>query len=284
MTEEFRRLDRDGAYRWVSILIVPQREADGISSKSMLFVKDISGRKAQEQRQRLTEQYFLALRNIYDQLLTFNVTQDTCIVAYHAGNKYAPLPAESRLGRFLSLAAEKMVHPEDRKRFLAFFDMTEVRASFGEGREYRMEEFRACRADGSFCWVAFTVFPVSAPGGADEIYLVFIMDIDARKRAEAIAQQNVLLERQRFADERYRIIVEQTHTLVFEWCRENDARYVSPGLPLRFAGIYDERDIMRVWQEDGVVHSGDLPVFEDFLRGMRYKKHQECYHIKKHAG
>lgn len=275
VTEEFRRLGKDGNFHWVSAVVVPQREGEALSGKAMLLVKDISRRKAQEQRQRLTEQYFLALRNIYDQLFLCNVTRDTCRVMYQAGNKYAMPSDAGVLSAFIPRAAHDLVHPEDTDRFLAFFDTAAARVYFDGSREYRMEECRVRHADGAFHWAAFTMFPVSAAEGDDEIYLVFIMDIDARKKAEEIAQQNILLERQRFADERYKIIVEQTHTLVFEWCRENDVRYVSPELPRRFAGTYDGRDIMRVWLEDAVIHPADIPVFEEFLGGIGEKTYRE---------
>ncbi|MEG1609936.1 MAG: EAL domain-containing protein, partial [Bilophila sp.] len=81
------------------------------------------------------------------------------------------------------------------------------------------------------------------------------------------------LERQRSTDERYKLIVEQTNTLVFEWW--STSRYISPELMQRFAGTYDERDILRIWQEDQVIHPDDIPLFEAFLLDCQAWKHTE---------
>ena len=119
------------------------------------------------------------------------------------------------------------------------------------------------------------MFPVAQPDGGDEIYLAFIMDIGDKKQAEEVAQQNILLERQRLDDERYRTIVEQTDTLVFEWNLETDTRYISPEIVARFAGNYDHRDLMHVWREDLVIHPDDLPLLTAFLKDSRIQRYTE---------
>ena len=101
------------------------------------------------------------------------------------------------------------------------------------------------------------------------------MDIGDKKQAEEVAQQNILLERQRLDDERYRTIVEQTDTLVFEWNLETDTRYISPEIGARFAGNYDHRDLMHVWREDLVIHPDDLPLLTAFLKDSRTQRYTE---------
>lgn len=274
--EEFRRLGLGNEYHWVSALIVPLRESNGMGgNKTMLLVNDISQRKTQEQHERRVEQYALALRNIYDELYEFNITQDTFQRTYREGNKYLSPPESGVVSETTSVVAETMVHPEDRKRFYAFFDMTLLHEKFTEKEYRRVEEFRRLCHTGEYEWVAMTMFPIAAGEGDDEIYLLFNMNIDVRKKADALAQQNTLLERQRFADERYKIIVEQTNTLVFEWWPETKSKYISPDLIQRFAGVYDDRDLMRIWEEDHVVHPDDSPAFEDFILHCRTRKHTE---------
>lgn len=262
---EFRRLDGDGGYRWFSASVVPLPEAEK-SDRALLFLRDVSLRKTQERQQRVTERYDRALRCIYDELCEFNTTQGTYRLVYHSG-KYVPPAEEGRTDEAVAYVAREILLPGDKDRFLAFLDMDAARNDFSRGVEYRMEEFRTKRTDGTYRWSSCTLFPV--PGDPDseddKICLLYVMDIDVRKRAEELARQNTVLELQRLADERYRIIVEQTNTMVFEWTRANNARYVSPELPRRFAGRYDGSDVLQVWQRDGVVHPDDQEEFADFL-------------------
>lgn len=284
VAEEFRHLRLGGKYHWVSAVVVPLRDESGLSDKVMLMLKDISRRKEHEQQQRLHAQYNLALRNIYDELYECNVTRDSYSVVYHSAEKYVCPASQGALSTTIPLVAQDMIHPEDQARFLQFFDIAEVRTKFVQGQEYLLGEFRKLRFSGAFEWAALTMFPAYA-GGEDEVYLVFVMDIHARKHAETLEQQNMLLAGQRSADERYKIIIDQTNTLVFEWSPESHTRYLSPELAERFAGTYDERDIMRVWREDHVIHPDDMSAFESFVDDSRTKDHLEMtVRFRKHDG
>lgn len=265
--EEYRRLGKDGAYHWVSAVVVPLRSRTA-GGKALLLVKDISERKAQEQRQRMAEQYDRALRQIYDELYELNITQNTYRIVYHVRNKYVTPPEQGILADAVALVADEMICPEDRRRFLEFFDMENVRRSFAVGQESRIGEFRKLWVDGAYHWSSLIMFPLPAEEDGDERYLVFIMDIEAKKQAEEIAQQNVLLERQRIADARYRFIMEQTGTLVFEWCLETNSLFLSPEIPQRFAGTYDGRDLIRVWKEDAVIHQEDRRRLNTFVEDI----------------
>lgn len=263
---EFRRVSSDGGYRWVSGVAVPLRSENESCRKALLLLKDISERKRHEQQQRVAEQYDHALRNIYDELYELNVTRNAYRIMYHTPGKYVTPPDRGTVTEGVADVAEHMIHPDDKARFLAFFDLEAVRTAAAAGREFLIGEFRKLWMDGRYHWASLTMFPVERTGDGDEVYLVFIMDIDARKQAEDIARQKTALEEQRMADERYRIIVEQTGTMVFEWRRAGDARYLSSDLPERLAGDYDGRDMLRVWQEDEVVHPADRAAFEAFCQ------------------
>lgn len=273
---ECRRRDAGGGWRWTAGAAIPlcgygSCEAD----RALILVRDITESREQEQRQRISEQYDRALRNIYDELYELNVTRDAYRIVYHTKGKYVTPPETGALGAAVALVADNMIHPEDRERFLHFFDLEAVRQRFATGKEHLIGEFRKLWRDGLYHWASLTMFPVEQAEGDDETYLVFIMDIGEKKQAEELAQQNELLERQRLDDERYRTIIEQTDTLVFEWRMEDERRYISPEMPRRFAGNYDGRDIMHVWRDDGVIHPDDLPKLERFLSEARSRRHTE---------
>ncbi|MEG2005627.1 MAG: PAS domain S-box protein, partial [Bilophila sp.] len=266
---EFRRLGRDGTYYWVSSSLVPLRTSTGETTRrGLILVRDITERKQQEQQQRVTEQYDRALRNIYDELYELNITQDSYRIVYHVQNKYVTPPDSGRLSTVIESVRTNMIHPDDSARFQQFFDIDTVRATFAAGRECLIGEFRKLWKDGAFHWSTLTLFPVGACA-SDEIYLVFIMDIGEKKKIEELTQRNHLLEQQRLADERYRIIIDQTGTLVFEWCRDGNERFVSPEIPKRFAGNYNGRSLLDLWRDDGVIHPDDLTLLNAFVQKTR---------------
>lgn len=275
VVEEFRRIGANGKYHWVSAVVVPLRVGDSVEDKTMLLIKDISLRKEQELQQRLHEQYTMALRNIYDELLECNLTQDSYRVVYQVANKYVTPPESGVLSEALLLIANTMTHPDDRQSFLDFFNPDTIRAGFAGGAEYLSGEFRKLQQSGGYRWVSMALFPLRYSEGDGEMCIVFVMDIDQRKRAEELARHNAFLENQRIADERYRIIVDQTNTLVFEWTRENNLHFVSPELIQRFAGNYDGRDIVRIWQDDEVIHPDDRDALVSFMRDSRSHNHPE---------
>lgn len=276
-TDEYRHRAIDGTYHWVSAVVMPlPADSDQAGKKVMVFVRDISERKLQEHNQRLAEQYDRALRNIYDELYELNVTQNTYRIVYHVENKYVSPPEEGILNEAIAEVSRKMIFPDDRNRFLAFFNLESIRKHFASGRETLIGEFRKLWKDGLYHWASLTMFPISNADNGDETYLVFIMDIGVKKQTEEIAQHNLLLEQQRLDDERYRTIVEQTGTLVFEWNESTGQRYTSPEIPRKFAGTYDGRDIIQVWREDGVIHPNELPLLQRFLENIREgKEHAE---------
>lgn len=278
VTEDYRRLGYDGAYHWVSAIVVPLWDGSIFSGQVMLLVKDIAARKEAELRQRVSDQYFLALRNIYDLLFEFNATQNTYQCVHRGVHGYAQPPEHGALDDLITLTASSLIHPDERHELLRFLDLPTMRAHVGNKDTPYSHEFRTLRDDGEYQWSTITILGVPAQDQVereDEIYIVFFMDIHARKIAEDLQHQNSILERQRLDDERYRIIVEQTNTLVFEWDTKEVTRYQSPDLEHRFAGKYDHRDLLQVWHDDAVIHPGDMALFNTFMQDCAEADHSE---------
>lgn len=111
-------------------------------------------------------------------------------------------------------------------------------------------------------WASLTVFPAVSGGGEDEILLCFIMDIGYKKQLEDIEKENESLQKKQMDDERYRLVIEQTNTLVFEWIIGTSQRYYAPKFSEIFMGSYDGRDIKEIWLDDEVVHPKDIDVLK----------------------
>lgn len=279
LTHQYRLLYND-VYVWIESRVFFIDE-EGVST-AFLVARNISTQKQLElDREQELQHFTLVLRNVYDELYECNVTQNAYRIVYNSVNTDFMPKASGSLRSALALAVRKLIHPEDRKRFVRFLDVENVRADFAKGQEYRQEEFRIRRPGGEFCWNSLTMFPQFPLSSAlpdkvyDEIYLIFSMDIDDRKQTETKAQRSSILESQRLADERYRIIVEQTNTLVFEWCCEGNTRFISEDMSKKLTGTYDSREIMDVWKEDAVIYPEDLPTFERFLAEAKVRSHSE---------
>lgn len=272
--EEFRSC-AGSRNRWLASRILPlfadaEDQSKKGSTKALVLIRDISKQKLQEEQQRIATQYDRALRNIFDEVFILNVTKDSYRILYHSEDKYVTPSDQGPLAETIFDESRDSIHPEDSARFLQFCSPERMKREFATGKEFIIGEFRKRCKDNTYRWASLTMFPMPpSSGDEDEAYLLFILDISTQKQAEEIAQQNLLLERQRVTDERYKIIVEQTDTLVFEWDETASSRYFCPEIPMRFAGDYSRnRDIRTIWFDDNVIYKDDLHAAQEFFQSI----------------
>ncbi len=230
-----------------------------------------------ESRQRQEQQHFFAaLSNIYDEIYEINL--DAALIrTIHSTRFIAPHSNLKEVGLegLMKQVAHDNIYPEDQNTFKEFYALSTIRSAILGGRPFLMAEFRQkTRLGNEYRWASHTLFPLRIKGEGEEAYLVFIMDVHERKNNEELSRQKLFLERLRRDDQRYKAIVEQTDTLVFEWRDNSSERYISPEIPRRFTGSYDKRDFMDIWQEDHVIHPNDLPLFMGFLVQLRSGERQ----------
>lgn len=264
VTVEFRRLDTLGAYRWVSGVAIPVRKGDALTDKAIMFIKDITEQKEREGQKRILEQYTTALSNIYDLVCECNITRDTFNIVHHSKDSVYISQKSGCLSSYIEKCARETLHPDDIEKFIDFFDAQGVWNAHSAGTRYSTAEFRFLCVDKSYRWLAYTQFPLEYDENEDKTFLVIAADIHDRKVAEEIRSKNELLEQQRSADTRYRIVVQQTSTLIFEERYDTNCHFIAPEIPQLFSGTYNDRDILRVWEEDGVIYPDDLPSFQAF--------------------
>lgn len=267
VTERFRCLGKDNRYSWMESRACFMRSED--SPSILITTREITRQLEQERQALLGRQYDAALRKIYDELYELNFTQNSYRTVYHTTGKYDCPPAEGILSEEVRNISERIIHPADREKFLRLFDLESLRRAFSSGRDCVAGEIRNLWNDGAYHWASLTIFPAAGPEAGDETLLCFIMDITEKKRLVELERRNRFLERQRLDDERYRIILRQTGTLVFEYNHQTKARYYSPDFLARIAGRYDERDLLEIWLRDRVVYRDDLPLLERLIADTR---------------
>ncbi|MDD2967024.1 MAG: EAL domain-containing protein [Desulfovibrionaceae bacterium] len=267
---EYRRLSADGSYYWVSATFVATKKDVDQSSCALLLLQDIHEKKMQEQRQHITKQYGYALRKRYDVIDEIDVTNQSHHLFYRVENTFVTPPENGSLPDLIAFFRQSALHPEDVQRFDDFFQLTRLQQYFAAGGEFLIEEVRRRWVDGSYRWASLTIFPVHNESHEHTIYLLFTMDISAQKKAEEISRQNALLARQRLGDERYRTILEQTDTLVFEWWEGIHKQFVPIELTQRFAGTYDERNLLQIWQDDEVIAPEDTEQLNSLIATLHH--------------
>ena len=62
----------------------------------------------------------------YDELFEIDLLHDTFKTVYHMEGKYLLPVSEGSFRKFILYIAEKAVHPEDREKFLRFYDLPAV--------------------------------------------------------------------------------------------------------------------------------------------------------------
>ena len=134
-------------------------------------------------------------------MFELNFTRDYYKILYHQEGKYVIPAPEGTLSSMVQEVSEHMIHPEDARRFLEFWEPGGGGGLGGRRGAERAEsrilkgEFRKRKVDGTWCWVAQIVVPILSGAEDEDIVMCFIQDIDEQKRREeSLALGNQLTE------------------------------------------------------------------------------------------
>lgn len=178
-------------------------------------------------KSKLLWRYMDAVRNTYDDMLAFNVTENYFHAVYRVPHKYKKLKNNGTLQEIILNTSEQLIHPEDTRRFQAFFSWEHIRQKLEEGQRALYGEFRRLLESGEFCWTSMTIVPIILDD-VHEIYLCMIRDIDKRKQLEETAIANRAAFVRQVEDECYRTIMELCGMTLIEYSQDADTYYVSP--------------------------------------------------------
>lgn len=111
--------------------------------------------------------------------------------------------------------------------------------------------------------------------------IITVRDITVEHDTAELICQNISLLRQQQADERYKIVIEQTGTVVFEYISKSTIRYVSPLLSKMFKGnYYSGCDVVSVWRENNIIHPDDDKLLREAMGNEDIPKATEPLHIR----
>lgn len=138
--------------------------------------------------------YNLTSLSAYDELFELNLTQNSYKILYHKENKYIIPDTAGELDTMLADVVENMIHPDDRERFLEFWNLENIYSRIDDpsADSSLKGQFRKKRVDGSYCWVLQTVVRLNHSENDDDVIMCFIQDINEQK-LEEIRQQNATI-------------------------------------------------------------------------------------------
>ena len=130
--------------------------------------------------------YNLTSISAYDELFELNFTRDSYKILYHQEGKYVIPAPEGTLSSMVQEVSEHMIHPEDARRFLEFWEPGRIASCLWDqhGSHILKGEFRKRKVDGTWCWVVQIVVPILSGAKDEDIVMCFIQDIDEQKRRE----------------------------------------------------------------------------------------------------
>lgn len=172
--------------------------------------------------------YDVALRNTYDELYEMNITKNSYRLVYGLKGKFVMPAGEGCASDTVAYIAQHMVYPDDAQRFLQFLEIAALREKL-RTCDSVTEEFRKLRQDGTYRWASLLVVPFSDASG-DEMLHIYVMDVDEKRRARVLEQQNALLRQSELDAQRQQLVVDRVKMVIMEWNIEQNLFYFSSGV------------------------------------------------------
>ena len=176
--DEGWRVRKDGTRFWANVVITAMRNAAGELRGFSKITRELTERRASEERLRRSEERFRLLVESVKDYAIFMLDPDGRIVSWNAGaQRISGYAAQEVLGRHFSL-----LYPEEARR--KNWPEQELAAAREQGR-FEEEGVRV-RKDGSTFWANVLLTPVFDPPGTLHGYAKVTRDLSDLRRIEAL--------------------------------------------------------------------------------------------------
>lgn len=115
----------------------------------------------------------------YDKLIEMNITQDYMRILFLEQNKFVDFESDDSIEKIINKSADLFVHPEDRAKYLAFWNTETLTELFNSNRSAQ-EEYRRKLVDGGWNWVSQVVIPVKHGHEGEIVFMCFMVDVEAQ--------------------------------------------------------------------------------------------------------
>lgn len=219
--------------------------------------------QSEEQRKEQSDYFLQILAKTYMEIYEIDVETHAFKSLARLSSSCSSMVTYGDFERDILYRCEHVIVESERNRFLEFYDLERLLISFETGHANEQIEYQLYDENGNIHYVSSLIIPKSTDL---KQLLVYIKNIDQRKKMALMEEEKRLLELRQEEDARYRVLAEQAGTYLFEWNKMTNKTYVDAKIKQRYAGNYDGRDIFKIWKEDGVIHNDDLDKLNIFMR------------------
>ncbi len=132
----------------------------------------------------------------YDELFEIDLARNNYQVLYSEQGLFAAPPSTGPIDNMLDDILESLVHPDDRARFVEFWDITTILTRITQAGGTLQDRFRRKTASGLWGWTTQTVIPVKRGAGNEPVLMCFISQVNddwigdaALPREDALVKQ-----------------------------------------------------------------------------------------------
>ncbi|MFA6894178.1 MAG: PAS domain S-box protein [Bacteroidales bacterium] len=188
---------KDGSWVYLEVNGDVIRDTQG-NPQSFLFIdRNITERKqAEDELKKSEEKYRLLVENTYDIIYMLN-TDGLFTFVSPAWTRFLGYPLDQVIGK----PFQPFVHPDDVDECMLFMQKVIVTGQRKEGVEYRVKHI-----DGTWKWHTSSASPLIDNSGKVVGYYGIARDISERRSAD---------EALRKSEEKYRLLVENSHDIIF---------------------------------------------------------------------
>lgn len=185
--------------------------------------------------------YHLTDNTVYDELFELNIAANAYKVLFYQQDKFRVPRTEGRLDSMCMEAADLIIHPEDRTRFLEFWEASTLLDRLHANGRIMKGEFRKLLVNGNYCWARVIAVLFRCGDCADPIIMCYVQDIDSRKKKEE-EEQKRLQEKREETDSmtglfRYGPFFEKAEQLLE---KSPNAKYVMVAIDIEHFKLFNE--------------------------------------------
>ena len=266
----------DGASLWIESRFFFTQS--GRTRLAYNTLSDVTESRRERERGRVAEFYDLVLEEDSGGVYEVDLTRDAYRTIRPSGNLFAPPPEAGEASLLRKTVRNILPHAEELDRFDALHD----RACRLEPRDPVLrDEFRCLGRDGAEHWIAINVLRLEDP---DRLLFVWVQGIDSRKRLDDVSRRNDELRELLQTEERYRIIVDQARSVVFDWSADGSIRYAPRLGMLLDCGRADRGDVLSMLRAL-TIHPRDQEAFKTFHAALSDQPQAEgTFRIRRRDG
>lgn len=261
-------------FHWVSVRLV-KMENDDNSFSILALIRDIDAvmrEKFEGQTREL--QYNAALKESFDAIYRLDLNNRIYepINLTLASSKI--IPNFKDYDKIVQYTAEHLVHPDDRENYIKDLQFDKLCECLDKNGE-KYIEYRKINDNGEYYWSAMTFKSVEDKNSNSRYAICFIRSIDEKKKSENLEMKYKMLKQQmqyqkelQISNSRYKVIVQQTGSAVFEWISDYNGVYASENLPKHFRDGFIRSKSIKGALDYNYIYKDDYTACDEFLAGL----------------